>query len=114
LPDAPDVTFNGTARYEHELFDQYLGAIQFGGVFGSENFKDALNTPYLFTKANWVFDGRASIATMDEGWDLAFWIKNIFNEEHVVQATDDGAPLDECYRIFNAPRTYGLTLTHKF
>jgi len=114
LPDAPDVTFNGTARYEHEIFDKYLGAIQFTGTFGSTAYQEALNTPYLFTQANWVFDGRASIATNDQGWELAFWIKNIFNEDHVVTATDDGAPLDAGYRIFNAPRTFGVTLTHKF
>jgi outer membrane receptor protein involved in Fe transport len=39
-------------------------------------------------------------------------VKNIFNEAHVVQATNDGNT--EGYRIFNAPRTYGLTLTHAF
>jgi hypothetical protein len=38
----------------------------------------------------------------------------MFNEEHVVTATNDGAPLDAGYRIFNAPRTFGVTLTHKF
>jgi iron complex outermembrane receptor protein len=114
LPDAPDVTFNGTARYEHGIFDKYLGAIQFTGTFGSSAYQEALNTPYLFTQANWVFDGRASIATNDQGWELAFWIKNMFNEEHVVTATNDGAPLDAGYRIFNAPRTFGVTLTHKF
>jgi len=112
LPNAPDVSFNGTARYEHSVFGDYLGAIQFGGVYASDNYKEALNTPYLFTKANWVFDGATSIATSDNGWELAFWVKNIFNEAHVVQATNDGNT--EGYRIFNAPRTYGLTLTHAF
>jgi iron complex outermembrane recepter protein len=112
LPDAPDVTFNGTARYEHAVFDNYLGAVQMQAAFASDNFKEALNTPYLFTKANWVFDGRLSIATGDRGWELAFWMKNMFNEEHVVQATDDGT--SDGYRIFNAPRTYGVTLTHAF
>jgi iron complex outermembrane recepter protein len=112
LPDAPDTSFNGTARYEHNVFGTYVGAIQFQGTFAGENFKEALNTPYLFTKANWVFDGRVSLATDDKAWELAGWIKNMFNEEHVVQATDDGT--GEGYRIFNAPRTYGVTLTYAF
>lgn len=112
LPDAPDTSFNGTARYEHRLFGPYVGAVQIQGTFASDNFKEALNTPYLFTKANWVFDGRTSIATDDKGWELAFWIKNMFNEEHVVQATDDGT--GEGYRIFNAPRTYGIELSYAF
>ncbi|HTW34084.1 MAG TPA: TonB-dependent receptor [Rhizomicrobium sp.] len=114
LPDAPDVTFNGTARYEHSLFSNYVGAVQFSGVYAADSFLETLNTPFLFSKANWVFDGRTSIGTNDKSWELAFWIKNMFNEQHVVQATDDGAPLDEGYRIFNAPRTYGFTLTYAF
>jgi iron complex outermembrane receptor protein len=112
LPDAPDVSFNGTARYEHNVFGTYIGAVQFTGTFAGDNFKEALNTPYLFTKANWVFDGRVSIATDDKAWELAGWIKNMFNEEHVVNATNDGT--GDGYRIFNAPRTYGLTLTYAF
>ena len=112
LPDAPDTSFNGTARYEHNVFGTYVGAIQFQGTFAGENFKEALNTPYLFTKANWVFDGRVSIATDDKAWELAGWIKNMFNEEHVVNATNDGT--GDGYRIFNAPRTYGVTLTYAF
>ena len=112
LPDAPDTSFNGTARYEHNVFGTYVGAIQFQGTFAGENFKEALNTPYLFTKANWVFDGRVSLATDDKAWELAGWIKNMFNEEHVVNATNDGT--GDGYRIFNAPRTYGVTLTYAF
>ena len=112
LPDAPDTSFNGTARYEHNVFGTYIGAIQFQGAFAGENFKEALNTPYLFTKANWVFDGRVSLSTDDKAWELAGWIKNMFNEEHVVNATNDGT--GDGYRIFNAPRTYGVTLTYAF
>ncbi len=112
LPDAPNVTFNGTARYEHSVFGNYLAAVQFTGAYASDSFTEALNTPYLFTNANWVFDGRASIGAIDRRWELAFWVKNMFNEVHVVQATDDGN--GDGYRIFNAPRTYGLTLTHHF
>ncbi|HUO92530.1 MAG TPA: TonB-dependent receptor [Rhizomicrobium sp.] len=113
LPDAPDTSFNGTARYEHAVLGgAYIGAVQFQGTYASENFKEALNTPYLFTKSNWVFDGRVSLSTEDKSWELAGWIRNMFNEEHVVQATDDGT--SDGYRIFNAPRTYGVTLTYAF
>jgi iron complex outermembrane receptor protein len=112
LPDAPTATFNSLARYEHLVFGDYLGAAQFEAHYAIDTFKEALNTPYLFTKANWTFDGRVSVATPAEGWELAFWIRNIFDEHHVVQATDDGNT--EGYRIFNAPRTLGVTLTHNF
>ena len=112
LPDAPDVTFTGLSRYEHPLTDDYLGSIQFEAKYADSSFKEALNTPYLFTDQNWVFDGRIAVSTIDSNWELAFWIKNIFDEQHVVTATDDGLGMG--YRIFNTPRTLGFTLSHKF
>jgi iron complex outermembrane receptor protein len=112
LPDAPTVTWTGYARYQWPVFGSYLAGVQGDFHYGAPNYQEALNTPYLFTHANWVFDGRASIATGDDGWELALWVKNMFDEEHVVTATDDGT--GEGYRIFNAPRTFGVTLTHQF
>lgn len=112
LPDAPGVTFNGMARYEHSVFDGYTGALQFAGHFASHVFKEALNTPYLSSGANWVFDGRLSLSPEGKTWEAALWSKNIFDERHVVQATDNGIGMG--YRIFNVPRTYGVTLSYNF
>jgi iron complex outermembrane receptor protein len=114
MPDAPNTSFNGTIRYEHSLFDGFSGAIQFSGVYEGAHFFEALNTPYLAAPSSWVFNGRVSVASDDQNWDLAFWIQNMFNEQHAVQATDDGAPIGAGYRMFNTPRTLGVTLSHKF
>jgi hypothetical protein len=59
-----------------------------------------------------VFDGRLSLTPEARIWELAVWTQNMFDERHVVQATDDGIGLG--YRIFNAPRTYGVTLSYNF
>ncbi|MBV8978319.1 MAG: TonB-dependent receptor [Alphaproteobacteria bacterium] len=112
LPDAPDVSFTGQVRYEHGLWDGYSGAVQMGATYGSSVYFEALNTPYLAGRANWVFDGRASLGPKNGKWELALWGKNLFDEKHVVQATDDGVGMG--YRIFNAPRTFGGTFTYKF
>jgi len=112
LPDAPEVTFTGLVRYEHPLSDDYLGSVQIQGKYADSSFKEALNTPYLFTDPNWVFDSRIAISTNSSNWELAFWMKNMFDEEHVVTATDDGLGMG--YRIFNTPRTFGFTVSHKF
>ncbi|HEY2032761.1 MAG TPA: TonB-dependent receptor, partial [Rhizomicrobium sp.] len=112
MPDAPDTTFNATARYEHALFTGYTGAIQFAGVYESDHFFEALNTPYLSAPSSWVFNGRVSLATDEKNWELAFWINNMFNEKHTIQAVDDGQPIGAGYRMFNNPRTFGVTLSH--
>ena len=113
LPDAPDVTFTGLARYEHPMFgDGYIGAIQVAPHYSGAVFKEALNTPYLAANAYWTVDARASLATADKGWEAAIWARNLTDTRYVAQATDDG--LGFGYRIFNTPRTYGVSITHQF
>lgn len=114
MPDAPGSSFNGTVRYEHSVFGGYLGAIQFAGTYEDAHFFEALNTPYLDAPSSWVFDGRVSLATPGKDWEFAFWIKNLANEQHPIQAVDDGQPIGAGYRMFNNPRTFGVELTHSF
>ena len=44
--------------------------------------------------------------------EIALWGKNLADERHVSQAID--VNLGMGYRIFNAPRTYGVTVTKQF
>jgi iron complex outermembrane receptor protein len=112
MPDAPDVSFNATIRYEHPVSAGLVGAVQFGGTYEDKNFKEALNVPYLMSPSSWVFDGRLSLADVAKNWEAALWVKNMFNEQHPIQVTDDGD--SEGYRMFNNPRTFGVSLSHHF
>ncbi|MFI4972951.1 MAG: TonB-dependent receptor [Caulobacterales bacterium] len=112
LPDAPEISFNGTARYEHALGDHLVGAIQVSPQYSGAVFKEALNTPFLSAAAYWVIDARASLSTADGGWEVALWGRNIGNTRYVAQATNDALGMG--YRIFNAPATYGVEISHKF
>lgn len=111
LPNAPDTSFNGQIRYEWPLAGDWTASVQGGGHYSSKVFKEALNTPYLSAGAYWLLDARAAVASAN-GWELAAWGKNLGNEHYVTQATDDGLGMG--YRVFNAPRTYGVTLTKRF
>jgi iron complex outermembrane receptor protein len=112
LPDAPDVTFNASARYQHALGEHFIGAIEVSPRYSSAVFKEALNTPYLSANAYWIVDARASVATTDGAWEVALWGRNIGNTQYVTQATNDALGMG--YRIFNAPATYGFTVSRKF
>jgi iron complex outermembrane receptor protein len=46
------------------------------------------------------------------GWEIAVWGKNLGDEQYVTQATDNGIGMG--YRVFNAPRTYGVSVTKRF
>ena len=111
LPNAPDTSLNLQGRYEWPVRAGWTAAVQVGAHYSSSVFKEALNTPYLSAGDYWLVDARASVASRD-GWELAIWGKNLGDEHYVAQATDDGLGMG--YRVFNAPRTYGATLTKRF
>jgi len=112
LPDAPAMTLNLQARYEHPLGDRFIGAVQIDAHYSSSAFKEALNTPFLASSACWLENAEADISTADRKWTFSAWVKNLSNTEYVTQSTDDG--LGAGYRIFNPPRTFGFTVSHKF
>ncbi len=111
LPNAPDASVNLQGRYEWAVRGNWTAAVQMGAHYSSKVFKEALNTHYLSADSYWLVDARASVASKD-GWELALWAKNLGDERYVTQATDDGLGMG--YRVFNAPRTYGATLTKRF
>ncbi|HEX3917222.1 MAG TPA: hypothetical protein VHW60_07770 [Caulobacteraceae bacterium] len=75
-------------------------------------FKEALNTSYLAAGSYWIEDAEADLSTADRKWTVSVWVKNLSNTEYVSQATDDGLGMG--YRVFNPPRTFGFTVSHKF
>ncbi len=111
LPNAAEMTFSGSARYEWQVAEGVDLSIQGGAHYSGEVFKEALNTPFLSADAYWLFDARAALST-DSGWELSVWGRNLGDERYVAQATDNGLGMG--YRIFNAPRTFGVTLTKTF
>jgi iron complex outermembrane receptor protein len=112
LPNAPGLSFNGSARYEHALGQALKGAVQFDAHYSGHVFKESLNTPYLAADSYWLLNAGAEVSAADDRWTLAVWAKNLTDEKYVAQATNNGIGMG--YRIFNAPRTYGVTLTARF
>jgi iron complex outermembrane receptor protein len=112
LPDAPTVSFNTQIGYEHRILPGWLGAVQASAAHSGSVFKEALNTPYLAADAYWLFDARLAIRTDTRAWEMALWGRNLSNKRYVMQATDNGIGMG--YRVFNAPRTYGVTATYYF
>jgi iron complex outermembrane receptor protein len=111
LPNAPDATFNAQARYQWTLSNGWTASVQGAAHYSSEVFKEALNTPYLSADSYWLLDARAAVEAAG-GWEVAVWGKNLADEQYVAQATDNGVGMG--YRVFNAPRTFGVTLTKRF
>lgn len=111
LPNAAETTFSGSARYEWRVAEGVEASIQGGAHYSGDVYKEALNSPYLSADAYWLFDARAALST-DSGWEISVWGRNLGDERYAAQVTD--LAIGTGNRIFNAPRTFGVTLTKSF
>lgn len=112
LPDAPKVSGNLAATYTAEVGGGLKARLQVDGRYAGEMFKDALNDPLIATPSYWVWNARASIFSGAD-WDLAVWGKNLADERYVTQGVNQLA-LGYGFRVYGAPRTYGVTFTKSF
>jgi iron complex outermembrane receptor protein len=112
MPDAPHVSFNAAAAYTFGLTEHTQGRFQIDGRYAGEMFKDALNDPIVATDAYWVWNARAAVFSGSD-WEFALWGKNIFDEQYVTQGVNNLA-LGIGFRVYGAPRTFGLSFTKRF
>jgi iron complex outermembrane recepter protein len=112
LPDAPEVSFNVAGGYTFGLGERAKGRVQIDGRYSGDMFKDALNDPIVATEAYWVWNARAAVFAGSD-WELALWGKNITDEEYVTQGVNNLA-LGIGFRVYGAPRTYGVSFTKRF
>lgn len=113
LPNAPDMTFNALARYDIFLGDAMFLSLQGDTHYSDAMFKDALNDPIIASDSYWIFNGRLALISNDDDWELAVWGKNLTDELYVTQGLNVLA-LGYGNRGYNAPRTYGVTLSKRF
>lgn len=112
LPDAPELTLNLGASYEVDLSSDLAMRLSLDGRYQSEAFRDAINDPLLRSEAYWVTNARISLMKGDE-WDVSIWGKNIGERQYVTQGINQ-LVFGNGFRVYGAPRTYGISLTRSF
>lgn len=112
LPDAPKVSFNVAAAYTADVGHDLQAKVQVDGRYAGEMFKDALNDPLIATPSYWVWNARASLFSGAD-WEVAVWGKNLADERYVTQGVNNLA-LGIGFRVYGAPRTYGVSFTKSF
>jgi iron complex outermembrane recepter protein len=114
LANAPELTFNGLARYEFPLLaTNRLGALQVDAHYSDDTFKEATNDPLIASDAYWIFNARAALMPAARNWEIAVWGRNLGDERYVVQGLNVGA-FYFGNRNYNAPRTYGVEFSWRF
>ncbi|WP_332768141.1 TonB-dependent receptor [Phenylobacterium sp.] len=113
LPNAPALTFNGSAQYDIDLSEAWSLSLQGGAHYSDEVFKDALNDPLLHQENYWTFDGRVALISTAHDLEITVWGKNLTDDQHLTQGINLAA-LGYGNRNYNAPRTYGVTLAKRW
>jgi len=112
LPDAPEVSFNLSAAYTADLGNGLKAKAQIDGRYADKMFKDAQNDPLIATPSYWLWNGRVSLFSASD-WEVALWGKNLADERYVTQGVDN-LSLGIGFRVYGAPRTYGVSFTKSF
>jgi len=112
LPDAPE--FSGTlgADYRVRMPGAHAVRFQTQARYQGKTEKDALNDPLIASDAFWLLDGRIAVEAPG-GCDLALWGKNLTDERYQTQGVNN-LPLGLGFRVYGAPRTFGLSLSKAF
>ncbi|MBU3919655.1 MAG: TonB-dependent receptor, partial [Alphaproteobacteria bacterium] len=112
LPNAPEVSGTLGAEYEHSVSSDWTLRLQGEGRYADAMFNDSLNDPLIASDAYWTYNGRIILSNVD-GWSVSLWGRNLADERYVTQGVNNLA-LGYGYRVYGAPRTYGVSVGREF
>lgn len=118
--NTPKWNLNGLIRQEFDIGSGAI-ALQLDGQYRSEHVFGLLSTPALTEDGYFV--GNASVTYIhgtDEAWSVRLFVKNITDEEYLVQTFDLGGSLAGgglfgiTEQYYGRPRTWGVNLSYNF
>ncbi len=110
---SPDWTVNGMARYSWPAFGGNL-AVQGDFVYRSEHFF-SLTQAEASTEDGYVLaNTRLSWTNEGGNWEGAFFVKNVTDEEYLVQTFDLGSVLGMTEQYYGLPRWFGGSIRYSF
>lgn len=111
---APDWSLVTRARYETGPIWNGLSLV-FGvdATYTGDQYYDTANTDRLGQEAYWLANARVALTPADSRWEVAAFIKNLTDEDYVVDAYDVADfGFDEL--VYGNPQTYGVSLSYRF
>ena len=115
----PKWNLNGLVRYEVPLSAGSL-AVQVDGQYRSEHSFGLLETEALTEDGYFVGNASVTYYGDSENWSLRVFVKNITDEEYLVQTFDlsgtveNGGLFGLVEQYYGMPRTWGANLTFNF
>ena len=113
MVSAPDVTFNGMARYSWPLWGGTMAAVA-TMQYQDETFFDIQNHPISRENGYVIGNARLQWTSPTERWHAAVFVNNIADEHYLVQTFDLGFVLGMTEQFYGLPRWVGGTLRYSF
>ncbi|MDH3336186.1 MAG: TonB-dependent receptor [Gammaproteobacteria bacterium] len=109
---APETNINAAIDYDFSL-----GAIEVrlraDGVYTGDQFYSVENLETIAQDGYWLWNARAIFSAMDKPFSVGVWVKNLTDDEYIVNAFDLSG-FGYNYYQRGAPRTYGIDATWRF
>jgi len=110
LPQAPDFSLSGLARYVVPLSTGAELSFQGDFHYNSDFFFTVLNSPVEREEAYTVTNFRIGYDSADGGWGVALFGRNVFDEEYRMYSLDLAGDFGISNDRYAPPAWYGLTV----
>lgn len=112
LPLSPKFTGNFMARYEWDAFGGNP-FVQASGRGRSKMFRDSLNNQANTIEKGFTADASVGYAAADDRWTVTFWVNNVFDSQHEVNAFELSGVAGVGEIVYQMPRWFGATFSIK-
>jgi iron complex outermembrane receptor protein len=113
MPNAPDITLNGLARYGWSMFSGTMTA-QVDFRYVDDRSLNAIDHPALQAESYSVTNARLSYTTEDRRWEGALFVNNVADEDFFHTMFDISTLTGSLQRIPGAPRWFGAELRYNW
>ncbi len=114
LTRSPEFTANVSGKYTHEIIDWGTATLQIDYQHQSKSFFTPFNRDLSAQEAFNIVNARLAIQQFDANWQLAFFVKNLFDETYFLNILESGVEAGKPEGFIAPPRTWGFQIAYEF
>ena len=115
LPGAPSVNVNVAADYTFPVADNLSMMIRGEYSYTSKRYFNSFQDEAISSRGgHGLLNGRISLSSDDDKWELALWGRNLANKDYIVDSTDLRGTFGFIPQYLGERRSYGLELIVRF
>lgn len=111
FPNTPNWQANIGGEYRWDLSDRWEAFVNTNVTYRGESMSDFMPDPRLAVDSYTLWDAQIGVETQTGAWRLALWGRNLTDE---VYATTIVRRQEALVRTVGMPRTYGVSLSHRY